>query len=153
MEVLISILLISAFLATAMQALISATAIKVRSEEISEASNWIQEDLEEIRYWANELELNEDRDGYRTDNCGTDSDGDRAYLAMLVGSLPEVGDRASMLGQRPYYLRRIATPDGNLLKIEHRVFRNVDGDDAEEDGELVSTRYSEVIPDVAFFCP
>ena len=75
-EVLVSILMIAGFLATAMQALVAATAIKVKSEEISEATIWMQEDLEAIKFEANRLGFvsgayNPDRNGIGgpSDDC------------------------------------------------------------------------------------
>ena len=48
-EVLISILIVSVFLAVAMQALLFAIIFKVRAEQRHEAITWIQKDLEFVK--------------------------------------------------------------------------------------------------------
>jgi prepilin-type N-terminal cleavage/methylation domain-containing protein len=51
-EVLVAILIITVFIATAMQAITIAAVFRVRAKQYSEATNWIQEDLENVRQQA-----------------------------------------------------------------------------------------------------
>ncbi|NJM75168.1 MAG: type II secretion system protein [Acaryochloridaceae cyanobacterium RU_4_10] len=54
-EVVVGILLVLIFTMIAMQAMVMATAIRVRSQEVTEASRWIQKDLENLGTTANRL--------------------------------------------------------------------------------------------------
>ncbi len=51
-EVLVAILISTVFIAVAMQAIAIAAIFKVKAQEYSEATTWIQEDLENIKYQA-----------------------------------------------------------------------------------------------------
>lgn len=55
-EVLASILIATVFVATAMQAMVIATLFKARAQEYSEATTWIQEDLENVMLQASEYD-------------------------------------------------------------------------------------------------
>lgn len=52
LEVLVGILMATTFTLVAMQALVSAIALKVQARRVSEAANWIRESYEEIKYDA-----------------------------------------------------------------------------------------------------
>ena len=155
-EVLISILMIAGFLATAMQALISATAIKVRSEEISEATTWIQEDLEAIRFEANRLGLvdgTHDPTSLNVNDC-TPGASDAGFAddleTVLTNNSADYSQNTqakfSAVGDRPYTLQRTLNASFNTLEIEYEVINPRTGDAI---GEL----YSEVVPDVSLACP
>jgi prepilin-type N-terminal cleavage/methylation domain-containing protein len=51
-EVLVAILITTIFISVAMQAIVIAAVFKVRARQYSEATNWIQEDLESVRQRA-----------------------------------------------------------------------------------------------------
>lgn len=51
-EVLVSILIATVFVATAMQAMVVATLFKAKARQYAEATTWIQEDLENIKHKA-----------------------------------------------------------------------------------------------------
>ncbi len=55
-EVLVSILITTTFVATAMQAMVLAAVFKSRAKQYSEATTWIQEDLENVRHTASQLQ-------------------------------------------------------------------------------------------------
>jgi type II secretory pathway pseudopilin PulG len=161
-EVLVSILMIAGFLATAMQALVAATAIKVKSEEIAEATTWMQEDLEAIKFEANRLgfiDTNSDgkpdaydpdfnRNGNSNDDCA-DGFADDLETELTRRSLPYKQNsqaKESAIGGRNYTLERVLDASNNTtLKIDHEVF--------DSDGDSVGILYSEVVPDVTFSCP
>ncbi len=140
-EVLVSILMIATFLAIAMQTLMAATAIKVKSEEISEATAWMQDDLEAIKYEANRLPSIEG-------NCGN-------YAQVLQNEINSViavsNPRVNASGGREYLLSRQFSTQNDLLGITHEIHRDFDGDGA-QDGEPIGQLYSEIIPDAAFAC-
>ncbi|PSB04041.1 type IV pilus modification PilV family protein [Merismopedia glauca] len=56
-EVLVSILVTTLFVTMTMQAVVIATLFRVKSQESAEATNWIEEDLEQLKYQANSLEF------------------------------------------------------------------------------------------------
>lgn len=163
-EVLISMLMIAAFLTTALQALIAATAIKVKAEEISEATAWMQDDLETIRFEASQL-------SYSREKCEAVFSGDltqlsytdelKTVLASVPSTVPPINPnnarlipKVSTLGGRSYLLRRTLSIDPNQrtsLQVTHEVFRDFD-QDLIVDSEEIRTQYSEVIPDVIFSC-
>ena len=153
-EVLVSILMIAAFLTTALQALIAATAIKVKAEEDSEAITWIQEDLERIRFEANLLPLDPALDPAQ---CAT-TYATRLREQVLQSSPGPIVSPSSTLSERRYILQRTLNSQQQALQITYQVFRDVNGNgslDPEENDEptdIVRSIYSEVIPDVTFSC-
>lgn len=54
-EVMVAILITSVFVATAMQAMVIAAVMKVKARQYSVATNWMQEDLEGVRFTASQL--------------------------------------------------------------------------------------------------
>ena len=55
-EVLVGMLLTFAFVGTSLQALVVSTTFRVKAQEVNEATTWIQEDLENIRFEAKYLD-------------------------------------------------------------------------------------------------
>jgi prepilin-type N-terminal cleavage/methylation domain-containing protein len=56
-EVLVAILITTLFVAIAMEGMVIATIFKVKAQENAEATTWIQEDLENVKYQAANLPL------------------------------------------------------------------------------------------------
>lgn len=54
-EVLVAILMTTLFVGVAMQSMVIAAIFKARAQEYSEATTWIQEDLENVKYQASQL--------------------------------------------------------------------------------------------------
>ncbi|NCJ07458.1 prepilin-type N-terminal cleavage/methylation domain-containing protein [Synechococcales cyanobacterium C] len=140
-EVMVGILITVTFVGAAMQALVVASLFKVRAQEYSEATTWIQEDLELVRFEASQLPAD-------NNNCND-------YGKTLDNALPDVEDRtpedpnsnrASSLGSRPYVLDRDPNPNDDILEINYAVVR------ANENTAPVATLYAEVIPDASFAC-
>ena len=153
-EVLVSILMIAGFLATAMQALVAATAIKVKSEEISEATSWMQEDLEAVKFEAYRLGLvspsNYDPDHNTLDanDCQTGGFADDLQTVLTSNTAPynqNSQEKYSAIGNREYRLERSLTPKFHTLSIQYSVLNPRNG---KQIGEL----YAEVIPEVALYC-
>lgn len=57
-EVLVSILIATVFVATALQAMVVASLFKARARQYAEATTWIQEDLESVKERASQLQKN-----------------------------------------------------------------------------------------------
>lgn len=54
-EVLVAILITTLFVSVAMQGMVIAAIFKAKAQEYSEATTWIQEDLENVKYQASQL--------------------------------------------------------------------------------------------------
>jgi prepilin-type N-terminal cleavage/methylation domain-containing protein len=145
-EVLVGILVMAAFTGTAMQAIVSATAFKVKAQELSEATVWIQEDLELVRYQANKVTAD-------TSKCSA-LISDKGYAeALKVGIDSPSADstsKTSAIGQRPYTLTRVANPKNekpyNVLTLNYTVTRL-------GESTPIAQLYSEIIPDAFLACP
>jgi prepilin-type N-terminal cleavage/methylation domain-containing protein len=146
-EVLVGILLMAAFTGTAMQAIVSATAFKVKAEELSEATVWMQEDLELVRYQSSKVVA-------VTSKCSA-STLDEGYAKQLKVDISSLSAdsvlKTSAIGQRSYILKREATPKDeqpyNVLTLNYTVTRQ------EDESTPIAQLYSEVIPDAFLSCP
>lgn len=54
-EVAVSILVLTIFIGTAMQGLVLSTSFKVRAKQLTEANSWIQQDLEDVKAVASDV--------------------------------------------------------------------------------------------------
>lgn len=88
-EVLVAILITSVFIGVAMQAMVMAAVFKVRARQFAEATTWIQEDLENVRREANNLQYTT----LRVATSSTDTvlqvasiDGFQAGNTLIVGT-------------------------------------------------------------------
>jgi type II secretory pathway pseudopilin PulG len=143
-EVLVGLLLLAAFIGTAMQVIVSATAFKVKAQELSEATVWIQEDLELVRYQASKVAADPSRCSAPNASSG--------YAKKLKDDLTstDVISRTSAIGQRLYTLTRAAVPKNelpyNVLTLNYTVTR-------QDELTPIAQLYSEVIPDAFLSCP
>lgn len=145
-EVLVGIIVMATFTGTAMQAIVSATAFKVKAEELSEATVWMQEDLELVRYQASKVA--ED-----TLKCSA-STSDKGYAKALKDAIDSPSTdsipKTSAIGQRPYTLTREADfkdeQPYNVLTLNYTVKRT-------GESTPIAQLYSEVIPDAFLACP
>lgn len=167
-EVLVGLLVITGFISTAMQALVTATVFKVKGQELSEATTWIQEDLERVKYEANRLDYvgsSYNITGEALDACqgATDSTGYADRLLDQINGLdnisPQVTNQTSTIGNRPYYLIRTHTrPTSapfNVLSLEYRVASTDHAPIDIIDGKVIpiANTQAKVIPDAALACP
>ncbi|WP_299406827.1 hypothetical protein [Acaryochloris sp. IP29b_bin.148] len=148
-EVLVGLLVITGFISTAMQALVTATAFKVKGQELSEATTWIQEDIERVRFEAKRLGLGED---VNLPACQT-LDNTSGYAALLQARIeqnaPVDTDKLSVIGNRPYTLTRTPTLSSdapfNVLSLEYEV--------VSADSIPIAIVQTKVIPDKSLECP
>jgi hypothetical protein len=159
-EVLVSVLLTLIFLGVAMQAMVMATAIKIKAYQDSDATNWIQKDVEFVRAEANELNKPAGATGAITypttpEKCAATT-ASTGYAADLQDVLmdpekrPSPIDFTSSIGDRKYRLVRetnIQDSSPQVLRLTYKVYRGTDTTTAP-----VSTFYTESIPAVAFSC-
>ena len=153
-EVLVGLLVISGFISTAMQAFLTATVFKVKGQELSEATTWIQEDLELVRFKANRLHYVIDSDPtkstYKPEETACEGTTNTGYAAALNGDLePVERSKTSAIGSRPYTLSRTITlPSSapfNVLTLEYQV--------ASADDVPIAITHTKVIPDASLACP
>ncbi len=161
-EVLTGMLLMSAFLGAALQSMVLSTALKVKSQDVSETMTWIQEDLERLRYEANRLHYDADLSSY--------SDPDHIRLCSAASADLGYGNefikdalnnqnvwqdtKDSVLGSRQYQLtRRVAVASVepfNIVNINYTVNEVNPGNIP---GDKISELYAEVIPNASLACP
>ena len=162
LEILISLLIATAFLAVAMQSLVYAMAIKVQAQEKQRANQLITENLE----MANELANRSGITG-SCDPANYDSGyGDGLWDAIVADSTPTTISLLSDGGGRQLALERTPLGAGSsnaphrILKIRYEVW-NWDGTNfLDRAGNIkdaadkpIAENYVEIIPDVALACP
>ncbi|NJM65687.1 MAG: prepilin-type N-terminal cleavage/methylation domain-containing protein [Acaryochloris sp. RU_4_1] len=152
-EVLVGLLVIVGFISTAMQALVTATVFKVKGQEISEATTWIQQDLEQVKFDATRLDYA--AGVYNPDPGACEATSESAGYAKrlsdqkLGSTNPMVIAKTSTTGNRPYTLSRTASlPTSapyNILNLEYEV--------KSADNLPITIVQTKVIPDASLACP
>jgi len=148
-EVLISILIVTIFIAVASQALLLAAIFKSRAEQRNEAATWIQKDLENVKNQAKEYENNTFPYSIKC-SAATSADGFAAGFLSSIGGTPAT-DGPRTLGGRNFVLNRTAdyatsSDPFKLLKLEYSV-------SPQDGGSAIATLSTEVIPDASLKCP
>lgn len=159
-EVLVGILLTLTFTTIAMQAMVTATAVKVRASELSESSNWIQQDLEGVLRRANDLSydstngtypISSDATTHATKCTATSSSSGYAKSLKDILDADTIPTKRSAIGSREYTLTRTTVASlispFNTLQVTYRVFRGTD-----TTATPISSLYTEVIPGASLAC-
>lgn len=167
-----TILVVTGFILGSLQAVVLSTILRVQAQDKNEVLNWIQQDLELIRFQAFNLPEN-------NANCGS-------YGSALQTQIETIHspDNDFILGlgnnQRSYSLRREYTDDNNTLQIIYVVAYGLADDSSSTESShpryntnfsydydemipvedfrnsnsnYVTTLSTEVIPNVALGCP
>ncbi|WP_193799604.1 type II secretion system protein [Cyanobacterium stanieri] len=149
-EVLVTILVVTGFVLGSLQAVVLATFFRVQAQDKNEALNWVQQDLELIRYQAFSLDLLVD--GHEPDGsiCANSTYGQE--LLNQVNSDFPLTQTVSING-KSYDIQRIYQDNDNTLQISHIVTYNSAHPRYQKDGDNTVTQLStEAIPDVALSC-
>jgi type II secretory pathway pseudopilin PulG len=156
-EVLVATLLTLIFTIIAMQAIVMATALKIRGQELSEATNWIQTDVESVKAIANQLSYNTTTSTYTlTPSMCTAASAAAGYAKSLqdqsaIGASNNIS-KTSILGNRPYILRRVTSINNvapySVLQVDYGVYKAADTSYASP----IAKFYIEVIPGASFSC-
>jgi prepilin-type N-terminal cleavage/methylation domain-containing protein len=166
-EVMVGILLTLVFTTIAMQAMVTATSIKVRSQELSDSDNWIQQDLETVKTASNALNYDDANDTYpissaaieHANRCAaitstsTVTASANGYAALLKTNIDAVTipTKLSPIGNRQYTLTRTtvasSTSPFNVLQITYRVYRGTD-----TTATPIANLYTEVVPGASLYC-
>jgi type II secretory pathway pseudopilin PulG len=156
-EVLVAMLLTLIFTIIAMQAIVMATAIKVRGQELSEATNWIQTDVESVKAEANKLDYSSTSSQYTTTPSHCTATSTTTGYAKKLQDLSSIGTsqniaKASTLGNRPYTLRRVTSVKDvepySVLQVNYGVYKAADTSYTSP----IAKFYLEVIPGASFSC-
>ncbi|PZD73064.1 hypothetical protein C1752_02694 [Acaryochloris thomasi RCC1774] len=173
-EVLVGVLLTLTFVGISTQAFVVSAMFKVRGQELSEATTWMQQDAENIRFEASRLNISSGVP-QETEHSNRCSAGNAAagYADLLRDDIlikegdsetgdsvsPQDLDRESAMGQRPYVLRRVMSPATtapfNVLSVSYAVYAEGEEpiDDTDTmDAAAIATSYSEIIPNASFAC-
>jgi prepilin-type N-terminal cleavage/methylation domain-containing protein len=155
LEVLVAILVISGFLLGSLQATVLATFFRVQAQDKQEAANWVQQDLELIRYRAFMLDKNSDGtyNATGTGKCGT-------YGTRLQTTITTAGYTATQsitINTRNYSVTRAyvaPTASPNILQISYTVayassHARYKGSGADN---TITTLSTEVRPNAALSC-
>jgi Tfp pilus assembly protein PilV len=169
-EVLVAALLTLALTGVAMQTIVAAAAVRVRAQESSEATNWMQSDFANIQPIANGEDMGYCPTGstvtgcsgisnnYRTNeakcNASSEASGYANDLKTLLGAQTDLDAETtkSNIGKRPYLVRRTTSVKNSApyatLAVTYNVYRGTSAT-----GTPMNTFYAEVIPGVALACP
>ncbi len=151
LELLVATLVAFLFVVGSMQALVFATALRVKAQSKQRANQLIQEDVEEVQSLAQLTNLPADHE-----KCFANSYNDG--YAQLLWTEAEQGYTQKTINltdnsnSQEYELIRTKVTTGSqsphkVLKIEYEV-READGQQ-----KTIATDYIEVIPDAALQCP
>ncbi|QUY42781.1 type II secretion system protein [Acaryochloris marina] len=164
-EVLVGLVIIASFIGTAMQAFVAATVFRVKGKELSEATTWIQEDLERVRYESNRLDYAGSSYNIVLDACQgrTKTTGYADRLLDEINGLdnisPQFTNKTSAIGNRAYTVARIHTlPTSapfNVLKLEYRVVSADYSPSEIIEGKFIpiAITQAKIIPDASLACP
>lgn len=123
-EVLVAILITSVFVTVAMQGMVLATIFKVRAQQYTEATAWIQADLENVKYQASQYNDNTKCAANSSDNGYADG------LRDAITGSPQTDTNVSEFSRssrtsKPFIMRRTTTPSStgpyNVLQISYDV--------------------------------
>ncbi|WP_342597619.1 hypothetical protein VKI21_05980 [Cyanobacterium aponinum UTEX 3222] len=120
LEVLVTILVITGFVLGSLQATVLATLLRVQAQDKQEATNWVQQDLELIRYQAFIL----DSSGVNTATCTASTYGARLRDNSLDPDIDNNGFDAYQgvrINDKWYRVFREYTPVNNILRVNYTV--------------------------------
>lgn len=144
LEVLVTILVISGFLLGSLQATVLATLLRIQAQDKQEAINWIQQDVELMRYQAFTLVSDQA-------NCG--NYGERLEEKLISsGFFPEQNE--VLINGKEYRVERLYLQSDNILQINHVVKydRNHPRHKGTTADNTVTKLSTEELPNVALSC-
>jgi prepilin-type N-terminal cleavage/methylation domain-containing protein len=134
-EVLVGIMILTIFIAVAMQAMVSAVAMQVGTDKTTQSDDWIQADLESVRFLASRL--------HEKSGCTT------GYAKALEKALGTTTNQRTFTADgATYTLNRSfsAGVDPHVLVLQYQVTPKTGGNP-------VATKRVEVMPNAALNCP
>lgn len=121
LEVLVTIFVVSGFLIASLQATVLAILFRLQAEDKQEAINWIQEDLELIRYQAFILDSSTETSGLtptHDDACNDTTYGQRLkdFIDSTYASTTTI-----TINHKSYDVTRAYEDAGNILGISYKI--------------------------------
>ncbi|MEY2985617.1 MAG: hypothetical protein RLZZ568_2234 [Cyanobacteriota bacterium] len=148
-EVSVALMMSILFLTGTLNAMVVATIFQVKAERQAQASDWIQEDLEEVRAVAANY----------TETTGCPSGIGKKFneSPLGLGSLSITGtDGEKELAGKTYRIAREPNETNNISKITYRVYEDLNSNDeydsATEEKTIIAQLYTEVLPAAALDC-
>lgn len=148
LETLVTILVTATFLLGSLQATVLATLLRVQAQNKQEISNWIQQDLELIKYNAFILPSNSNHCGNYGDILKKHLDGSTSgkFLSQESIFIPDHNPKA-------YDITRQYHASENTLKITYIVTYGIKHPNHNDSGNnQITTFLTEVIPNAALNC-
>ncbi|WP_324281493.1 hypothetical protein VKI22_09650 [Cyanobacterium aponinum UTEX 3221] len=120
LEVLVTILVITGFVLGSLQATVLATLLRVQAQDKQDTINWVQQDLELIRYRIFILDYDGSSNTYTSDAtaCANETYGDR-LKTDLITDFPETSSNV-LINDKEYTIKRTYTVNGNTLQISYQ---------------------------------
>ena len=149
-EVVVASLIVFLFVIGSMQALVLSAALRVKAQARQRGSQLIQEDIEQIRFAAENLAVDHSR-------CSaTGYSGGYAEALVDDANFPTGNPTNNLIegntNSTTYKLEHNTDRSTNtVLRISHKV-RDLSKPD-DDDFNVVAENYTEVIPDAAIQCP
>lgn len=148
-EVLVSIILLTTFMSVTMATLVTASLVKLRANGLTTVTNWIEEDLEEVRLQASLISYTSNTS--RCNATSTDTGFADALKDVLDGGqVPVARGGRQTVGSKTYTLTRqsniVATAPFEVLRLTYTVTDS-------GSNSTFTTTYTEVVPNAAFECP
>ena len=158
-EVLIGILIASAFVAVAMQALVIATMFRVKAQEKEIASQLIQQDKEAVEYAASTYGI-VSTDYQTSSKCLATTYANGYAKAVFSNLFPKPENTHLLAGNqgKELAIERIEQSASSvapykILRVKYIVSESKYTTVAEKEANAIAIDYLEVIPDVALRCP
>ena len=154
-EVVVASLIVFLFIVGSMQALVLSAALRVKAQARQRGSQLIQEDMEQIRFAAENLAVDHSR-------CSaTGYSGGYAEALVADASFPAGNPTNNLIEGNTdsitYRLERNFDDSTNtVLKVSYKVKdrdRPEPAGNTDDDFNVVAENYTEVIPDAAIQCP
>ncbi|BAQ63629.1 hypothetical protein GM3709_394 [Geminocystis sp. NIES-3709] len=154
LEVLVTILVLSGFLLGSLQATVLATLLRVQAQDKQDAANWLQQDLELVRYQAFLLDNPTEASGLtptKANACSGSTYGQRLqdFIDGVYASTATV-----TVNTKSYNVTRTYTNSGNILRIAYLVEYGTTHPRYKGSGanNTLAELSTEVIPNAALSC-
>jgi type II secretory pathway pseudopilin PulG len=155
-DVMVGILLSLIFLGVAMQSIVMSTYLRVKSQGDSEATVWIQEDIERIKYEASRLDYDPILSEYKPDPDSCQNTNGKNYADRLKVEVNKIKvplqTSKKVAGGKNYQIVRTfsnlssTTPGfSSILRIDYAV--------KDDQSRVVAESFTEVVPEASFDCP
>lgn len=142
-EVLVAILITTLFVGVTMQSMVIAAIFKARAKQFTEATIWIQKDLENVKFLSTKEQL-----PFVAVSCSTGYSA--ALKTKIDSSIPQPS--SDFIGGKKFWLVREDTTDNHVLKLDYSIVPDNNGSAGSTSNAIIKI-HTEVLPDAAFECP